>query len=221
MKTTLTLISLLIILSFNAQNLVVDNSKSDKAIVKKATDDYKSYYENGLKNYNIKNFELALEYFEKSISSRNIHFNSHFYRALTLYNLNKNEESLKAFQSILELDGTFYVSYIYTSKIYIRLQKFDLALNDINTYMIQNRHSHEGNYVKASVLYELKNYNKAYDEMMIALESCKTNGEYYLLSGKIRLALKMKNTACVNFKKAIDLQTIEAIEYQNQYCLSR
>jgi tetratricopeptide (TPR) repeat protein len=87
------------------------------------------------------------------------------------------------------------------------LKDFQNAKLNINLFLKQNPHSHEGLYQKALIHYEINHLKLALSDINEALKIHTKSSEYYVLSGKIRLRLKSKVSACNDFLKALNLNS--------------
>lgn len=176
------------------------------------------YFIEGMKHFDNANYELSVDYFNKNIMDNKIHLQSYFYKAAALKKMKKYDESIATYNEIIRLDGTFYHVYLSTAWIKYELNDMDAALKNLMVYLKQNAHSHEGLYLKAKIFYAKNKMKDALYYLEQAIEIHHSDPNYYILAGKIRLALKSNKLACENFQKVADMNEPIGIEYLSEFC---
>jgi len=113
---------------FLKKNSYLEAEKIFLELISKNNDDYLSYYNLGLINFNIKEYNLALEYFKKS-SDIQINFYSAYHQiALTHEKLGNINEAIKNYNTAISLNTEkLNISWNNLGAIYLKLKKFEEA----------------------------------------------------------------------------------------------
>lgn len=96
-------------------------------------------------------------------------------------------------------------SYLFKrSKIYFELKKYDLALNDINTYFEKTKYAYTDEYLlRARIRIQHNDYEGAISDLKIVLERRSDDPEILLLVGNIYHRQNMLEEACETWSKGL------------------
>lgn len=180
---------------------------------------FKSIFEAGKQQLEGEDYEKALEYFNECIKRKYYDVYSIYFKGLTLRKMKRYDEAIQTFRDLFNLDKTYFVTYFEIGKIHIEKAEYNHALYNFNQYLAQNPHSHEAHYYKALIYFETKKEKQALDEIIKAININDTNADFYVLSARIRLALKSNNAACADFQKALSIKSDLTINEFNDNCL--
>lgn len=201
--------------------VVANDSIKKEVLIVDETTSFKTIFDAGKKELDNEDYQKALDHFNECIKRKYYDVYSVYYKGITLRKMKRYDDAIQAFRDLFSLDNTFFVTYYEIGKIHLERKEYDYALYNFNQYAKQNPHSHETHYYKALIYFETKKEKSALDEIMKAINGHDKNGDYFLLSGKIRLFLKSKSAACTDFQKAFDLKNQEALKYINDNCIKK
>lgn len=165
--------------------------------------DHQTYFDRGYCHSKLRNHELAIEDFSKSIELKSDMAWSYFHRGWNHYYMHRLDEAIQDFQSALEIESRFdddedsthdmkewlIEALAAKAKRCVKEKKFVEALNAIESSLSRQT---DGNWtlkhllVKASILLELKRYEDAIETYSIARDvdprdiSCLINRAYAL-----------------------------------------
>jgi len=197
-----------------------DSIKEEPLIITENTN-FKTIFDEGKKEMENEDYEKALEHFNECVKRKYYDVYSIYYKGITLRKLKRYDEAIEAFRDLYGLDNTYYITFFEIGKIHLEKKEYPFALYNFNEFAKENPHSHETKYYKARVYLETNKNGLALEEITNAIKEDDKNGAYFLLSGKIRLAMKLTNQACVDFRKAADLKDTEATKYIYENCLKK
>ena len=201
-------------------NLLVLNSKFKQAFVLYEklnsidNDVFNQYEENylitlkelGLKDYNNKSYENALNYFIKFLEITE-NQNIRFLKADCHYKLNQLDESILNYQLISDIDEykSNYIAVLYTKALESDLEDkikycdliLDLENNNINALIL-----------KSKSLFELKEYNDVKNICLDILNIDENNYEIIVIYAKSLFKLKDYENAFIQFEKALAINPL-------------
>lgn len=144
-----------------------------------------------------------------------------YYLALSYFKTNQLEQSANYFEKLLFTDITFHISYFYLSKIAFENKNYDKAMVNVNEYMKQNPHSHEGMHLKG-LIFESKNMLKdALSLMNNAIKINNADGQYHLDIARVRIKLKSISKACEDLTLSFKLGNEDAKSMLDEYCIGK
>jgi tetratricopeptide (TPR) repeat protein len=201
--------------------VVANDSIKKEVLIVDETTSFKTIFDQGKKELENEDYQKALDHFNECIKRKYYDVYSVYYKGITLRKMKRYDDAIQAFRDLFSLDNTFFVTYYEIGKIHLERKEYDYALYNFNQYAKQNPHSHETHYYKALIYFETKKEKSALDEIMKAINGHYKNGDYFLLAGKIRLFLKSKSAACLDFQKAFDLKNQDALKFINDNCIKK
>ena len=120
---------------------VLFDSKADRKTVCKAIDDFdkviklkptdsKVYYNRGLVNAKIKQYEDAIDDFEQAINLREKFYDAYFNRGTTNITIERYEQAILDFDRAIEFNPEFHEAYSNRGTAKLSLKRYDEALVD-------------------------------------------------------------------------------------------
>jgi predicted O-linked N-acetylglucosamine transferase (SPINDLY family) len=113
---------------FLKKNSYLESEKIFLELINKNNNDYLSYYNLGLINFEIKKYNLALDYFKKSSDIQINFYNAYHQTALTYEKLGNINEAIKNYNIAISLNTEkLNISWNNLGVIYLKSKKFDEA----------------------------------------------------------------------------------------------
>jgi predicted O-linked N-acetylglucosamine transferase (SPINDLY family) len=113
---------------FFKKNSYLESEKIFLELISKNNDDYMSYYNLGLINFEIKKYKIALDYFKKSSNIQINFYNAYHQTALTYEKLGNINEAIKNYNIAISLNTEkLNISWNNLGVIYLKSKKIDEA----------------------------------------------------------------------------------------------
>ncbi|MEI0609066.1 tetratricopeptide repeat protein [Brachyspira pilosicoli] len=175
-----------------------------------------AFYNIGIVKYELKMYDEAIEYFNKSIKINTYFSNAYVYRGMVYYQLEKYEEALKNYNKSIDID--FNNEYAYTNRGIVKDKLGDNkgALEDYNRAIYLNPNNSEAYNNRATSKYKLTMYKEALEDYNKAIDLNPNKAEYYFGKGTSYSKLGFYKDALENYDKAIELNPNYSEAYNNR-----
>ena len=165
--------------------------------------DADSYFEQGEKCYEKKDFKNALANYNEAIAL-NPHLDKAFHkRGRTYYEIGNNQDALKDFNKTLHINPDYAKAYLSRGLVRRRLRDYRGAIKDLNQ-ALHFRPNHAKAYInRGLVRYDLKDYEGAIEDYSQAIHIDPKFAEAYAIRGMVRDKLGDKQGAVEDWNEAL------------------
>lgn len=163
------------------------------------------YFKNGNAQYQLKNYEMALNDLDKAIELEDDYFEAYYVRALCYGNLQEYEKARYDFDKVIELDPNFKDAYLNRGfYVFEKTGDFQTAINDYDTYLDlnidgDNSFAYDN---RGFAKYKLSDYEGAMDDIQESININPDNSFAYKNRALIYISLDSLNLACQDLEKA-------------------
>jgi len=157
-----------------------------------------------------KNFKKAME-----LTPDNVQYQVNY--ANSVRGMGQYREAIDIYSRVLEADSTWTSTYYYRGLVYFDLENYDSALMDFNTassYATDNALFYD---YKAYTKEKLGDLKGAIEDFGQSLKLQEDSNIYYR-RGLVKLELKDKKSACLDFKSANDLNDENGKKAFEEHC---
>ncbi|NJN12738.1 MAG: serine protease, partial [Richelia sp. RM1_1_1] len=186
-------------------------------ILKLDKDSYQAHYVLGLilSNEDDRQYEKALDAFDKAISINPYHFQSWKSKSAVLHNLKRYTEALLASDQAINENNEDMSLYVLRSSILLQLKRYPEALEAINQAI--NIEGLDFNYfIRTYIRYLSKDYAAALADSNQFITLQPDNASAYIVRGQIRIQLKDNKAALADFNQAIKLRPNDVDAYTSR-----
>ncbi len=180
--------------------------------------DAQSFHRMGLAQRYLRNYELAMQNFNKAIELNPIVNDFYYHRANTSLYLKLYDQAVADFSMVIELDPQGLDPYINRAMAYTALGKYAEAEADYSLYIEMNPYNFYIYQKRADVRVSMKNMEGALSDLNALIELKPENATAYYNRGMIEIKLDNKEAACEDFKKSGELGNTEVQDEVKKAC---
>lgn len=175
-----------------------------------------AYNNRGLVYLKEKEYDKALEDFNKAIEQYQKYTQAFINRGNVLRNLNKYDEALNDYNRAIGLEPNYYKAYFNRGILFLKYNKNEQALHDFNKAIALNPDNTE-TYVNRGIIFmNEKKYDQAIADYNKAIELNPNYTDAYINRGNAFSMEKNYEEAIHNFSIAIKLNPKEPTAYYNK-----
>jgi tetratricopeptide (TPR) repeat protein len=180
----------------------------------------KEFFNLGLEYMEQLEFDKAINYFTKVISSKNVDnknlFKAYNNRGLCYKNLKNYNFALEDYHKAIALNPNFSGAYANRGVCYVELKKYELALADFDKAISLNPNDAKAYHNRGNCYSDLKNYERALEDCHKAIALNINDAVAYYNRGNCYSDLKNHERALEDFNKAISLNPNYTKAYNNR-----
>ncbi|RMZ49503.1 hypothetical protein EB821_01895 [Candidatus Marinimicrobia bacterium PRS2] len=200
---------LIAIPAFKETNVNKQEKRDSQAIDK--------HYNEGKRQFENKNYNLALKSFNQTLNISYGHVLSHYYRGWANYYMGfYNDALVDAEYCVKNRDNSAYSLKGWAK---YKLGNHKEAFSDFNECIRLNKTDSKCYNGKGNYYFNIKiNYKLALDAFSNAIRYNSKEGKYYFNRGLANERLRYKGDACADYRKAVRLGFTQAQSQLNAYC---
>ena len=175
------------------------------------------HYNEGKRQFDNKNYNLAIKSFNQALNIDNTDILSHYYRGWASYYMGFNNDALvDAEYCVKNRDNSAYSLKGWAK---YKLGNHKEAFSDFNECIRSNKTDSKCYNGKGNYYFNIKSrYKLAHDAFSKAIKYNSQEGKYYFNRGIANERLRYKGAACSDYKEAIRLGFTQAQSRLNAYC---
>jgi tetratricopeptide (TPR) repeat protein len=136
--------------------------------------------------------------------------NLYFVKGKILMDNNRIRKAKQTFEKVINMYPGYEEAYYELAKADFRLKDFDLALRNIEKYLLKNPDDVSAMFVKGEILIATEEYKQVLTIAEQILQIDDENGKAYLLKGESNFELGNYDTAYENWRISTNLGNVEA-----------
>ena len=192
-----------------AYNDSIQENRASQAIDK--------HYNEGKRQFDNKNYDLAIKNFNQALNIDNTDILSHYYRGWASYYMGLNNDALVDAEYCVKNRGNN--AYSLKGWAQYKLGNYEEAFSDFNECIRLNKTDSKCYNGKGNYYFNIKNrYKLAHDAFSKAIKYNSKEGKYYFNRGLANERLRYKGNACADYREAIRLDYTKAQSQLNAYC---
>jgi tetratricopeptide (TPR) repeat protein len=192
-----------------AYNDSIQENRASQAIDK--------HYNEGKRQFDNKNYDLAIKSFNQALNIDNTDILSHYYRGWASYYMGLNHDALVDAEYCVKNGGNN--AYSLKGWAQYKLGNHKEAFSNFNDCIRLNKTDSKCYNGKGNYYFMIKmNYQLALDAFSKAIKYNSKEGKYYFNRGLANERLRYKGDACADYRKAVRLGFTQAQSQLNAYC---
>lgn len=181
------------------------------------------YHKMGEQKFNVKDYKMAIFYYSKAIEKNTKVEQYYLDIGMVRYIIGDNMEAISALTKALEFNINNAPAYLFRASAKNKLLDFRGAYADatkgLNLGFDNDEFYHLAFNERAFSQTSLKDYTKAVEDYNKAIQYSPKNGNTYYLRACVKLMIRDKNGACLDFSKAGELGYSEAYKAIKNNCV--
>ena len=177
-----------------------------------------SFFEKGKLEFELGNYTLAIENFEKCTQTSLWIKDLNYYTGMAAYNLKEYEKAIFYFTNELKHNKKNQKAYLFRALSKGRIGMYRKALRDFRKAVRLNRENSLVYYERGNLKFELKKYKKAIKDYKKTLQIRQGFEDAYYKIGFCKYYLKDSLAACENWSKIKELDDFENFELIEKTC---
>ncbi len=178
----------------------------------------KKAFNNGVANYQTKNFEEGIEDFKTVVKINPQHSKAYYNLGFGNYNLNKFSKALTYFEKAIELNPNDTISLLYCGLSNFFLENYYKSIEYYDKAIEINPSYGMAYYNRGTVEGQLGNYKGALSDLNEAIKFLPKKFDAYFNRGIANFYLGKKEEACSDWEKAKELGAPNADVALSHYC---
>lgn len=160
----------------------------------------------------------AVKAYTEYLSTHPSHVQSLYNRARSYEELKQYNQAKDDLNVIIKMDPKNINAYMSLSKIAYEEKEFNRAASFAGKAIKENPNVAQAHFLSARASHQLGYFEQALEAYNNAISVNKEFGEAYLYRGAIKVSQKKMRSACEDFKKADNLDIVEAKKALKDYC---
>jgi protein O-mannosyl-transferase len=175
-----------------------------------------AYKNRGLAYAELKQYEMAMDDYNKSLSLDNTDHQAFTARGALYGALGRPDKALEDFNTAVLLDPDFYETYYHRALVSVSMGKLDDAATDLDRAISRNPFSERVLFSRASLYIKKGQLDKAIECLDKAIALNPANADLFLTRGAVYVMNNSNEKALADMNKAIDLNSHLAVAYYNR-----
>ena len=176
------------------------------------------YYQCALENYDMANYEKAIEYFNGVIEINPEDSMAYFDRAMAKEMMRDYNGAISDYTKQLKIDVNMVDCYFLRGIMLLKTDHNPQAIEDFDRTLNIEAENSDAYYYRSVAEFNLHEMNRAQLDCDRAIQLNNSNNLYFLQKAKIYLSLNKRMIACNAFKKYIELGGKSSETQSQLYC---
>ena len=178
--------------------------------IKKDKNYVDAYFNRGICFEKLKKYQEAINDYSVVVKLKPYMYQAFNNRGLLYFKTDKYEKAIADFSTSIRINPTYPFSFLYRANTYLKMNELGKAKADAEVVLDKLPNYIKAHSIIAKIAFIQKDYQTALEHYNFLCEKQSSKAENFLGRARVFNALNRNDEACVDYKKAIELESEDA-----------